>query len=323
MIISFLLACVGCTACQPQINPPNNTDNTVTDSGQQDSGDTAEQETGDPTNNLRCPQVEEEPNDNYEQAKDIELEQWLCGDFEKLIDLDNYRLTIAEDGWMKVWGRAASIGSTTDLMVTIKEGYDIAPYTDSYGSTDPQMIVPVTAGGEYFASMQDQYNGFSDTHLYEVMFSIAKPPVEYNSLEGETADNIGLNNSPENALTVEDGDVLFGQINDNYDRDWYAIALPEDQSATLTVTVTAFMEGSPLDPIIYLYPQAALTDPDFDIDDYTSVRNNGYGDPNNLDPTLSYTTAQGGTWGLLVRSNASTGSRFHWYTMAIDIELYE
>ena len=75
------------------------------------------------------------------------------------------------------------------------------------------------------------------------MFSIAKPPVEYNSPEGENADNIGLNNSPENAITVEDGDVLFGQINDNYDRDWYAITLPEDQSATLTVTVTAFMEA--------------------------------------------------------------------------------
>ena len=286
MILSFLLACVGCSACQPQINPPNNNDNTATDSGQQDSGDTADQETGDPTNNLRCPQVEEEPNDNYEQAKDIELEQWLCGDFEKLIDVDNYRLTIAEDGWLKIWGRAASIGSTTDLMVTIKEGYDIAPYTDSYGSTDPQMIVPVTAGGEYFASMQDQYNGYSDTHLYEVMFSIAKPPVEYNSLEGENADNIGLNNAPENAITVEDGDVLFGQINDNYDRDCSHYAAR--RSVCNTDGHGYRFHGRLSAGSNHLsVPTTALTDPDFDIDDYTSVRNNGYGDPNNLDPTLT------------------------------------
>ena len=115
-MILFCFACVGCSACQPQINHPTTTTTPPPTlvSGQ---GDTAG-ETGDP-DNLRCPQLEEEPN-NY-VSQDIELEQWLCGDFEKLIDLDNYRLTIAEDGWLKIWGRAASIGSTTDLMVTIKK----------------------------------------------------------------------------------------------------------------------------------------------------------------------------------------------------------
>ena len=37
-----------------------------------------------------CPIMEIEPNDNYDEAQVVFLEKWICGDYDKEFDLDNY-----------------------------------------------------------------------------------------------------------------------------------------------------------------------------------------------------------------------------------------
>jgi len=260
--------------------------------------------------------MDEEPNNNNEDAQQVPLEEWICGEFNESNDFDVFLFNFPEEGWLKVWGRGADIGSLSDLILTVDKGSDVAISAAQFNSTDPLMIIPVDEAGPIYAMMQEQYGGTGDENFYELLISQVKSPVEYNQIE---EDDFNANNSPSGANPVEDGSRVFGRTSDNYDTDWYRISLPEGEQVTLNISIEAFMEGSPIDPIIYLYPAEAF---ESSAANYVAIRNNSLEDANNLDPEINYTTDEGGEWAILVENNGSGGSDFHWYVMDISVEYW-
>ena len=319
LILSLLLACNGCASCQPELPNPDSTD--TQDSDTQDVNDSGS-DTGEDTGDTGfvpppCPIMELEPNDSYTTAQLVLLEKWICGDFNKEFDLDNYGFQFpAEEGWLKIWGRGQSVGSLSDLLITLDQGTNTAISFAQAGSTDPFLLIPVTNEDVLYATMQDQYGEFGEDNFYEMLISEVKPPVEWND---EESDSFGENNSPAGAHLLQDGSRVFGRTATNTDTDWYRISVPEGQSVQITISIEAFQYGSPIDPIIYLYPEAAFTDSSTA---YVAVRNNG-STSGNLDPTLRYTLSEGGEWALLLKNNTSGGSDFHWYVMDVQINQVE
>jgi hypothetical protein len=317
ILLTFLLACNGCIACQPIL--PSSTTDTEQQQQQNDTSDPKDTgETGETGIIIpQCPIMDEEPNNNNADAQYVPLEEWICGEFNISNDFDVFLFDFPEEGWLKVWGRGADIGSLSDLILTVDQGSNTAISAAQYNSTDPLLIIPVDEAGPIYAMMQEQYGGTGEENFYELLLSQVKAPIEYNQIE---EDDFGSNNSPAGANIVEDGTRVFGRASDNYDTDWYKISLPEGEQVTLTISIESFMEGSPMDPIIYLYPEEAF---DSSSTNYVAIRNNAIEDVNNLDPEINYTTDEGGEWAILIENNGSGGSDFHWYVMDISIEIWD
>lgn len=314
--IVFLFGCIGCQSCQPQIDVPDNPDNQPEPSTE--NVDTAETtDTGDTAlEPPPCPIMEVEPNDNYDEAQLVFLEKWICGEYDKEFDLDNFGFQFPEDeGWLKVWGRAQSVGSLSDILITLDQGSNTAVSFAQAGTTDPMLIVPVTNEEALYATIYDQYGGYGENNFYEMMISQIKPPVEWNRNE---TDALGENNSPAGAETVEDGEIIFGTSSTNYDTDWFRFTVNEGETVQVTLELTAFSEGSPMDPIVYLYDDRIFTDSDAP---YRAVRNNRSGEAGNLDPLLRYSISAAGDWAILVKNNGPGGSDFHWYIMDVSLEV--
>ena len=216
-----------------------------------------------------------------------------------------------------MWGRAQSVGSLSDILITLDQGSNTAVSFAQIGTTDPMMVVPVTNEEVLYTTIYDQYGGYGDNSFYEMIISQVKPPIEWNRIEN---DDIGNNNSPAGAEEVTDGDRIFGTASTNFDTDWFTFTVAEGESIQVTVELTAFAEGSPMDPIVYLYDDRIFTDSDAP---YRAVRNNQSGDNINLDPILRYTVSQAGDWGILVKNNGPGGSDFHWYVVDISLEAAE
>ncbi len=314
--IVFLFGCIGCQSCQPQIDVPDNPDNQPEPSTE--NVDTAETiDTGDTAlEPPPCPIMEVEPNDNYDEAQLVFLEKWICGEYDKEFDLDNFGFQFPEDeGWLKVWGRAQSVGSLSDILITLDQGSNTAVSFAQAGTTDPMLIVPVTNEEALYATIYDQYGGYGENNFYEMMISQIKSPVEWTRNE---TDSVGENNSPVGAETVEDGDIIFGTSSTNYDTDWFRFTVNEGETVQVTLELTAFSEGSPMDPIVYLYDDRIFTDSDAP---YRAVRNNRSGEAGNLDPLLRYSISAAGDWAILVKNNGPGGSDFHWYIIDVSLEV--
>jgi hypothetical protein len=312
----ILLACSACISCAPNLplddNKDDNQDNQNSDSGQSDSGDTAVDTSPPPA----CPVMEEEPNGDYDNAQIVLMEKWICGTFdeasESAADLDVYSFTTTEEGWVKTWVRGEELGSSADLMLTLKIGSETAISTFSPGTTDPSLVLPLKAGVTVFAAIQDQFNDFGDNLFYEALFTTIKPPVEYNMTEDEILDSSISNDGLSSAQEVESEDRVFGTISNNFDRDWYFIDLPPGEQ-TLQLTVEAHYYGSPIDLVISLFPPETFDDPSTSP---VRVRNSGpYS--NSFDPYLEYGIDDGGKWGILLESNTDTGSDLYWYVLDI------
>ena len=148
-----------------------------------------------------------------------------------------------------------------------------------------------------------------------MIISQVKPPVEWNGTE---TDSLGENNAPTGAQTVETGDRIFGSAVTNYDTDWYKFTVQDGDTIQVTLSIEAFQEGSPMDPIVYLYDDRIFSD--FDAP-YRAIRNNQPGDVANLDPVLRFTIDAPGDWAILVKNNGPGGSEFHWYVLDVDLSI--
>ena len=317
MFFSFLFfACNACISCAPDLplddQNQDSKDNQNGDSGKSDSGDTAT-DTAPPN---PCPVMEEEPNGDYDRAQVVQMEKWICGTFdeasESAADLDVYSFTTSETGWVKMWIRGEELGSSADLMLTLKIGNETAISTFSPGTTDPMLVVPLEANTHVFAAIQDQFNDFGDNLFYEALFTTVKPPVEYNTTEEENLDNSSSNDGLSSAQELEPNDRVFGTISNNFDRDWYFVDLPAGEQ-TLQLTVEAHYYGSPIDLVISLYPPETFTDSSVGP---VRVRNGGLYS-SSYDPYLEYNIENGGKWGILLESNTDTGSDLYWYVLDV------
>lgn len=315
IILSFLIGLVGCKYWIKNIPLDDNSNNTdQQDENPEDSAeDSAEEDSAEDTGPAPpCPLMEEEPNGSYDEAQSVGMETWVCGTFEELTDLDVFAFNFPEEGWLQVWVRAQDLGSSADLMVSLKSGSQTALSTFNGESTDPLLIVPVNEAKNFYVAIQEQFNSHGENHFWEALFSQIKAPINYNLTEDESEER---NDGFAAGVPVEDGTRIMGIMDSNFDRDWYTIDLPEG-SHEITLAIDAHAYGSPIDLEIYLYPPEALED---STENYVVYRNNGL-NPNSLDPYLTHTVDRGGTWGVLLKTYNSTGSEFYWYVLDVTVE---
>ncbi len=240
----LLLGCSACSACfQPNLDDIRSEDSGEEEDSPADSPIDSPVDTTPPP---PCPQPEVEPNNNTAGAFPIAMESWACGHFESALDFDVFTFDMAEDGWLEVNIEAASRGSAAHVLLTMdNEHGQSAGVSRGDTSTDARVVVPVK-GGTWVVWLNELNQDYGEDVDYHLLATTTKRPVSWNvdSEELEVP-----NNGPEEALAIEDGDVVWGLIDSTTNFDWYVWESPKDsKKRTLKLTITAMSEGSPLNP---------------------------------------------------------------------------
>ena len=311
LALLWFMGCQGCSSCTPSVPPPLKTDtghSGRTDTSPTDSVFDSEDTGPEPP----CAQPEEEPNGIVSEANEIELERWACGTFTEGLDLDYYRFEVETTDWIKVVVNAASMGSAADPMLYLEsdeeDSFDI---NNSEDSTDPWVLFPLWEADGWTAMLMDSFGGSGEDYFYEMLVSIAKPPVIWNAEESE--EEGGPDEGPRNdmlsqAMDLEEGMVVFGRTGHSKDLDWYRIVTPAGKAQT-TVRVQAFQHGSPLNSKLLLY------DIDGNEIDKVTSGETSY----DRDPVMIRTTESSEEWYVVVRSEGSEGLA-HWYVIDVSFE---
>lgn len=296
LFLSLLSACDG---CRPKI-PAGSPDDPPVDTSEppEDSADSAV-ETGPPP---LCDLEEVEPNDVLADAQALPMELSICGAFGTALDFDWLTFSNTQEGWVKVEVEAAARGSSANAQLVI-QGSDgqSALMLDGYLTTDPGLVFPVSGAGTWQVNLAESNRASGDSFTWWLRATQSKVPVTWTFLEAEANDTWSLGQS------FEMGGTVFGSISDSEDFDWYHIVTAAEE-ATITFDVEAYAKGSAANLKLVLYEADGVTM----IED--SYRGEIDYDP---DPHFRQRTTGGSDWYLLVRTEDSKGSPFHWYTLSI------
>lgn len=234
----------GCS-CQPGLPSPDAP--TETDTGAASPADTS---TGDTAPAPPCGAPEIEPNDAVGTATRLPMETIGCGAFDAPLDLDYFAFDLDEEGWVqvKVWARPLGSVADTHLVVTADDG-TAATRTDDEGTSDSSLTFPGRPQQYRVQLLEQNGNGETARYFYELVAAVTKPPVAWTRLEVEP------NDASASAITVADGDVIFGGMGATSESDWYAVAIPPGKH-TFTVDVDAYEFGSTGDFSLVLYNAA-------------------------------------------------------------------
>jgi hypothetical protein len=299
----LLLVLAGCKSCQPDIPYPQDERDRDSDPPPDTAGDTAPDSGGDSGPPARCDREEIEPN-GLDAAEDLEMELWACGTFPVAFDQDAFRVRPVQSGWLKVQVEAALRGSPANPQINVTTESDSAVVGDGYLTTDPFLVFPASADETYTLVLAETEFLYGDDYDWYMLTSLTKEPVTWTMTEAEPNDGI------EEAQVLPPGEIVFGGIASSSDFDWYRITTPHEGEQTLTFDVTAFKEGSAADLRLVLY----------DADGETVLREDSDGEvAYDRDPYFTKKiTGQQDLW-LFVRNESWTGSRFHWYSLAVTV----
>jgi hypothetical protein len=290
----------------------NDDGNTNTETG--DSGG----DTGTPPPPPPCTFPEVEPNNTLGEAFEITAEAWACGtllsDGEDM-GVDFVTFTVAEDGWLSLWGRGEDVGSFSDLSMSAwvyseVGGDDLAIAYSSPGSSDPRLTIPVHAGDVIKASIRDQNGGTGEQYIWELLGTMEKyDPLDCTLEEDETAGGVTNNDVVARAnQTLANGDTLCGVTGTSDNGDVYRIEIPEGRT-DVVLEVIAWQLGSPADITITLYDPTGET-----------VSSEAYGElSTDLDPTLERTILEPGVWFVEIESPPAVGD-LYWYGLKVTAE---
>jgi hypothetical protein len=214
---------------------------------------------------------------------------------------------VPEQGWVTVWARGADFGSTADLQVFFEnaEDNDIrATQNWMVGSTDALLTVPVDDVGDWLVQVVDERASYSDTHEWQLLATIDKPPVDWNLNEDEA----GGNNAIGTGVHLEDGDLVYGVLDRN-DQDFFRIEVPEAKSR-IYLRIHAWRFGSPTDARLTLYQ------PNQTVERVKTSGENAY----DQDPLMERSIDGGGTWLVKVDLQGAGGSPLYWYVLEMGLE---
>lgn len=314
-ILLTLMGCrafIGCAGDLPS-TPSDNTD--PIDTGPIDTGteDTGPFDTGPPP---LCELPEEEPNSTLSQAQELPMEMWSCGALETQGDFDIFRFTLEEGGWAKVWVRGQDLGTSSNLQFTLDDAsYDYTTLvTSSPNSADPILLFPVESGHTFYVTIADQFYGYGEEYIWQLMASEAKQPVLWTGTEVEPNDGI------QDGLLIESGSRMYGIIEAGSDADWFLIDVPDPENTSISIQVDGWNYGSPLTSIVSLY------DGDSKRITAANTGENSY----DLDPILNWSypanpeedySVTPGTWGVKIAPRElSGGGLTYWYVLDVVVE---
>ena len=271
-----VLAALGLASCKctPELNNNNNNTNKPTN----DSSTLT-----DSVPAPACVAPEIEPNNSVSEATELPLEQLGCGVIAEQGDIDFFVANVTEEGWISIATAAKSIASNADLqmVVTPPEG-SAAIRADDEGTTDATLLFPGSPGEWEVQLSEQNFNG-GDAYWYQVAVSSAKAPVEWTKAEVEPNDDLPY------ATEVIHGDVVFGDMDENLDGDWFRIDVPPGKHE-LEVEVTAYAEGSAGDFVLFLSDAASNLLPLGCIPQTTCAKRGNPLDPALHDPVFSWSS---------------------------------
>ena len=292
----LLILLTSCDGCRPQLpsstDPPPEQDT--------DRPDDSAEETGDSGPPPRCETEEIEPNDLPDSQQTIPMEAWACGSFDRAYDIDWFQFTTVESGWVEVSVEAAARGTSANPQFLLTGPDDSALALDAYLTTDPRVVFPSAAVGDYQITLNDTYLAGNEQYGWWMIASITKAPVVWDVSEVE----------PNDAMTTAEelavNQTVFGYVGRAGDYDWYHI-VTADEAATITFTVEAFAKGSLADLTLQLYEP-----------DGTVIRVDRQGEIDyDRDPWFEQRVVGATEWYLQVQTADDRGSSFHWYTLNI------
>lgn len=233
----------GCS-CKPDLGPNNpNPDPPEEDT---DATDSDPVDTAPPP---PCDAPEIEPNDTIGQATPLPMETIGCGAWDAPGDIDYFVFDLDEEAWVTVAVAAKALGSIADahLVVQAADGSAMNRVDDEH-STDATLVFPGVPQLYTIQLVEQNLQGGSDRYFYEVVAAVTKPPVEWTVLESEP------NDSPGEALDLADGDVVYGDMADPTDSDWFRIIVPPGKH-TVRVEVMGYQLGSAGDFALLYYDE--------------------------------------------------------------------
>ena len=120
---------------------------------------------------------EEEPNNSFDEANDLPMEQLGCGAYDSPGDFDVWEFETPVSGWLSVSVRAESLGSYADpVLVLTSPGGSAADVRSGHETKDPRLLFP-GASGVYSALLSEQnIQGDTELYGYEILASQAKAP---------------------------------------------------------------------------------------------------------------------------------------------------
>jgi hypothetical protein len=310
-ILLTMMGCrafIGCAGDLPT-DTPDDVDPIDTAPVEVDTADTGPVDTGPPP---LCDWPEEEPNSTLGQAQSLPMETWACGTLETAGDFDIFRFNLENAGWVKVWVRGQDLGTSSNLQVTLDDAsYDYTTLvTSSPGSLDPKLTFPVEEANTFYVTIADQFYGYGEDYIWQLMASEAKAPVLWTGSESEPNDGI------QDGQLIASGDRIFGLIDAGSDADWFLFELPEGVESTITARIEAWNYGSPINARLILYDATASRLAS------SSIGESAY----DLDPILTYSvtsdaTEDGTLWGIKVSPrDGSGGGLAYWYVLDLTVE---
>jgi hypothetical protein len=274
-----------------------------------DSGDTAPVDTGPPP---LCEWPEEEPNSTAGQAQPLPLETWACGTLETQGDFDVFRFSIEQPGWVKVWVRGQDLGTSSNLQLTLDDAaYDYTTLvTSSPDSLDPVLLFPVYEPITLYATIADQFYGYGEDYIWQLIASEAKAPVLWTASEVEPNDGI------QDGLLINSTDRIFGIIDAGSDADWFTFEVPQGAESQISAHIEAWNYGSPINARITLYDGSE-----------SRVASSNMGENSyDLDPQMTYSVSaedasEDTTWGIKVAPREGSGGGLaYWYVLEVTVE---
>lgn len=284
-----------------------------------DSSDTEDepppedQETADTSPPLPCPVPEAEPNDAFNDANVLPLEQWACGAFDDPGDFDVWSFDLPVVSWLGVTVKAESLGSYANavLVLTAEDG-SAADIRIGHETKDPRLLFPASAGGYLALLSESNIQGATDLYFYELLATQAKAPL------GWSVEELEDNGTYTSAQFVSHEDVLMAGFESSSDNDWFAIAVPSGKH-TLRVDVDAFEYGSAADLGLFLYSSDLEPLPE------GCAQTTGCGFYHGeqgweLDPVLEYSSTGDEEIYIRVDEAFDRGGDPYWYILNISLE---
>ena len=304
----WLLSCKGCGQCWYFPTAPNVT---VTDpppfdtAAEEPPEDTGEDEDLPPSS--VCDYEEVEPNTAVD-PQPLTLEHWMCGTFGQALDADVFSFEADEDTWLRVWVRASSLGSFANPRLFIQdedEEFNLDA-VDSLFSEEIDRTFKLDEYRSMVVGLFEQNSGldqFGEEYFWRMRVSVAKPPVRWDYEEDEP------NDDSSEAMPIEAGDRIYGDIEKGTRNDWFALEVTEPNSE-VTVETDSWSHGSPLNPEIEVR-----------FEDETDAIDEAYrhDSSTNYDAKVSFRAEEAGTYKIRVGSYDEKGGIPYWYVLDVSV----
>lgn len=293
-----------CSCGEPSLPPPPPPPDSST-------GDTSVEETGDTAPPPPCDAPEVEPNDSFQQATLLPVDQIGCGEFASEGDVDNWEFVVDEPTWVTVRAYAdAGSAANVALFMSSSSGEVAAGRDGDFEAQDVTLLFPAQPD-RYTINVREETSQGGDRYGYELVSTIAKSPVFFDD-DGNIIDwveELEPNDDELMALPLRDGDAILGFSDVPTDPDWYVVTVPPGRH-TLTFDIQAYLAGSSGDY------RLTLVDEDLEV----ITTNSNQGPVTIKDPRLVYGSDGDETLYLLVLEEDGVGNPAVWYLLDTRVE---